>query len=233
MVQRWTDLLFLHWSYDPDEIQATLPDGLQVDTFDSRAYLGVVPFFMRDVRPRALPPVPGISNFLELNLRTYVYDRRGLPGVWFYSLDANQWLAVKIARILFNLPYFYADMRADKNLDGEIRFTSRRRGVSPERLSTFRYRGLGPSRVASPGSLAFFLTERYLLFSHSPKTGALSYGQVHHEPYPLLQAEVPAWDDALFRLNGFVPPRRGPDHILMSPGVHVEVFGLKTIHLTR
>jgi hypothetical protein len=78
-------------------IQATLPEGLFVDTFGGTAYLGIVPFFMRNIRPRCLPAVPGISNFMELNLRTCVFDRSGVPGVWFYSLDANQWLAVRIA----------------------------------------------------------------------------------------------------------------------------------------
>jgi uncharacterized protein len=110
MYQQWRDLLFLHWEYSTATIQATLPDGLYVDTFDGKAYLGVVPFFMRNIRPRYLPTVPGISNFMELNLRTYVHDREGVPGVWFYSLDANQHLAVKIARRFFHLPYVFAHM---------------------------------------------------------------------------------------------------------------------------
>ncbi|MEI6536644.1 MAG: DUF2071 domain-containing protein, partial [Verrucomicrobiaceae bacterium] len=85
MFQQWRDLLFLHWEYSAAAIQATLPEGLFVDTFDGKAYLGVVPFFMRKIRPRFLPAVPGISDFMELNLRTYVHDRAGVPGVWFYS----------------------------------------------------------------------------------------------------------------------------------------------------
>jgi CofH subfamily radical SAM domain protein len=98
MYQKWRELLFLHWAYDPLIIQDTLPPGLSVDTFAGKAYVGLVPFFMRDIRPRFVPVVPGISNFLEVNLRTYVHDERGVAGVWFYSLDANQWLAVQLAR---------------------------------------------------------------------------------------------------------------------------------------
>lgn len=98
MYQRWRDLLFLHWEYPVEQIQQTLPPGLRVDTYHGQAYLGIVPFFMCDIRPRFLPAVRGISHFLELNLRTYVYDEAGVPGVWFYSLDANQRLAVKVAR---------------------------------------------------------------------------------------------------------------------------------------
>lgn len=101
MRQRWEKLLFLHWAWDAAEVQRTLPLGLTVDTFEGRAWLGVVPFFMRDVRPAWVPSVPGISNFLELNVRTYVFDGRGRPGIWFYSLDCNQRLAVRAARTFF------------------------------------------------------------------------------------------------------------------------------------
>ena len=108
MFQSWRHLLFLHWAWDPAAIQATLPAGLHVDTFDGRAYLGVVPFWMDAVRPRFCPLVPGLSWFLELNLRTYVHTADGTPGVWFYSLDCNQPVAVQLARSLFSLPYVHA-----------------------------------------------------------------------------------------------------------------------------
>src|SRR6266496_5134461 len=95
--QNWRSLLFLHWEYNVEAIQNTLPEGLRVDTFAGKAYIGIVAFFMQDVHPRFLPTLPGLSHFQELNVRTYVYDDRGVPGVWFYSLDANQWLAVQAA----------------------------------------------------------------------------------------------------------------------------------------
>ncbi len=137
MFQRWLHLLFLHWPVEPQTIQSTLPLGLQVDTFAGKGWIGIVPFFMRGVRPVGLPPVVGLSNFLELNLRTYVRDRDARPGIWFYSLDASQPLAVWIARLCFALPYEHATMRA--NIDGgEIAYSSVRTG-SVEALH-YRYR---------------------------------------------------------------------------------------------
>ncbi|MDP4593007.1 MAG: hydantoinase B/oxoprolinase family protein, partial [Beijerinckiaceae bacterium] len=124
MFRQWRDLLFLHWEYPVEAIQATLPNGLFVDTFAGKAYLGVVPFFMQKIRPRFLPAVPGISDFMELNLRTYVHDKAGVPGVWFYSLDANQWMAVQIARRFFHLPYEYAKMKSSRTPEGSIGFES-------------------------------------------------------------------------------------------------------------
>ncbi len=96
MRQRWKDLLFLHWKWDEPQLQATLPPGLTVDTFEGNAWLGVVPFFMCGVRPSLHPPVPLLSNFLALNVRTFVRDSEGKPGVWFYSLDCNQPVAVSV-----------------------------------------------------------------------------------------------------------------------------------------
>lgn len=225
--QKWRELLFLHWEVEPSEIQRTLPSGLQVDTYADKAYVGIVPFYMRDVRPRFCPALPGLSDFLEINLRTYVYDERGMAGVWFYSLDANQWLAVQLARTFFKLPYFYAKMSATKDLTGAITYSSLRRGSQPASRSSFHYRAVGPLRHAEPGSLEFFLVERYLLFAASAGSGQLFSGQVHHRPYPLCQAEVLQWDANLMRLSGFDLPQRTPDHIVMSPGVEVDVFGLQ------
>ena len=105
MHHAWRDLLFLHWRVDPERIQRTLPPGLTVDVFDGAAYVGIVPFFMCDIRPRGLPAMPGLSNFMELNVRTYVHDAQGTPGVWFYSLDCNSRLTVWGARRFFHLPY--------------------------------------------------------------------------------------------------------------------------------
>ena len=134
MFQQWRDLLFLHWEFSVAEIQRTLPEGLFVDTFEGKAYLGVVPFFMQNIRPRFLPAVPGLSNFMEMNLRTYVHDRAGVPGVWFYSLDANQPLAVAIARRLFHLPYEHATMKSSRSPQGLIRYESQRRGDDAHRM---------------------------------------------------------------------------------------------------
>ena len=112
MHQCWKHLLFLHWAWDPESLQVRLPPGLTIDTWDGHAWLGVVPFYMHNIRPVWSPSIPWVSNFLELNLRTYVYDEAGRPGVWFFSLDANRSLAVWAARRFFSLPYQHARMTA-------------------------------------------------------------------------------------------------------------------------
>ena len=226
MYQEWRDLLFLHWEYSVAAIQATLPDGLFVDTFGGKAYLGIVPFFMRNIRPRFLPAVPSISNFMELNLRTYVYDRAGVPGVWFYSLDANQPLAVAIARRFFHLPYEHAKMKSSRTSAGFIRYESVRNGGSGRRCF-FEYAPGNALPEPPPESLEFFLVERYRLFSSAPN--GLRSGAVFHPPYPLCRAEVTAWDEHLLTLNGFAPTCHPPDHIIVSRGVDVTVFPLETV----
>ena len=228
MCQQWSDLLFLHWEYSAAEIQATLPEGLFVDTHDGKAYLGVVPFFMRKIRPRFLPAVPGISDFMEMNLRTYVHDRAGVPGVWFYSLDANQWLAVKIARRFFHLPYEHAEMKAQRTAEGRIRYESLRTGARANgSRCVFDYAPGADVEQPQPGSLEFFLVERYRLYAGAPD--GLRRGAVFHEPYPLCRAEVTAWDENLLPLDGFAATGRAPDHVIMSRGVDVTIFPLERV----
>ncbi|GAB4162028.1 MAG: YqjF family protein [Candidatus Promineifilaceae bacterium] len=222
MFQKWRDLLFLHWQVEPALIQATLPPGLFVDTFAGSAYLGLVPFFMCDIRPRLLPAVPGISNFLETNIRTYVYDKNGTPGVWFYSLDASQWLAVFVARTFFKLPYYHARMKAVRAA-GMIQYETRRRNTRA-RASVFHYQPQDKLSQAEPGTLEFFLVERYILFAET--RSGLACGQVYHTPYPIQPVNVSQWDDALLEQAGFARPQRPPDHVLMSPGVNVKIYAL-------
>lgn len=228
MFQSWRELLFIHWRLDPQIIQNSLPDGLTVDTFDGEAYIGVVPFFMRNIRPRGLPCIPGISNFLELNVRTYVHDHHGTPGVWFYSLDANQKLAVRIARTFFALPYFDATMSATIE-DGCVDYYLQRRGTGEQHHCRYLYRPGASLKPAQPGTLSFFLVERYYLFSHRPKREQLYAGQVHHTPYPLIEAEVDQYSDAIIDLAGLPRPNRPPDHIIMSHGVDVDIFAIQPV----
>lgn len=228
MRQRWAHLLFLHWAWDPAAVQRTLPAGLTVDTFGGRAWIGLVPFFMRGVRPAGLPAVGGISDFLELNVRTYVHDRTGRPGVWFYSLDCNQWLAVKIARKFFDLPYEHATMSAGVDaISGEVNFRAQRDCTA--QVSQFRYRAAGPDHEAVAGSLEFFLVERYTLFAHDAQRGRTRAGRVAHSPYRVSTAEVAEWDDGMLRLAGFDPLGRAPDHGCSAADVGVEIFPLESL----
>lgn len=223
MTQRWSELLFLHWEFAAEELAPTLPPGLHLDTFQGKAYLGIVPFYMEKVRPRFLPPIPGLSWFLELNLRTYVYDEKGRPGVWFYSLDANQAIAVELARKLFHLPYQHAEMSAQID-HAEVTFRSRRKPT--QQVAEYQYCGEGTPTTATPGTLEYFLLERYLLFSTNKK-GELKIGQVHHCPYPFQNASCEAPSLFPFTWNHFPKPITPAISSLYSSGVDVEIFPLR------
>jgi len=224
MYQAWKDLLFLHWEVPPADIQRSLPPGLAVDTFGGAAWIGLVPFLMCDVRPRFCPTVPGLSSFLELNVRTYVRDSAGNSGVWFYSLDCNQPIAVAIARGLFHLPYFRARMRAQAGPASEmIYYDCRRDGAASS--SHYEYRAMGPTSRAVAGSLEEFLVERYRLFSF--RNGTLYSGEVWHEPYTFAGAEVPQWCTKPLRQAGFGHITMPPDHAIFSTGVDVSIFPLR------
>jgi uncharacterized protein len=228
MKQTWRELLFLHWRFPPEVLQSILPPGLTLDTFDGAGWLGVVPFFMRNIRPTWFPTVPWISNFLELNLRTYAVDETGRPGVWFLSLDANRRFAVWWGRTFFGLPYHSAQLRADWNRQtGDVRFSCHRRSALPRLTCRFEYEPKGPATTAVPGTLEFFLIERYHLFARTP-TG-LKTGQVHHAPYECSPAELRHWDEHVIELAGLPVPDRRPDHVLVSRGVTVDVFPIKAI----
>jgi uncharacterized protein YqjF (DUF2071 family) len=222
MLQRWEHLLFLHWRYDLATVQASVPPGLTVDTWNDSAWLGVVPLFMRDVRPRFVPPISPLSDFFELNLRTYVYDEHGRPGIYFYSLDCNQPLAVEAARRLLHLRYEHANIEAAAGVDGWVNFEAQRGGA--EARSHFRYRAFGPPAEATPDSIEFFLLERYRLFSSDASGGQLNSIRVCHAPYRVQAAEVTNWGDAVLHLAGFASPQRPPDHACAAGTVEVEVF---------
>jgi uncharacterized protein len=219
MFQRWVHLLFLHWPLSPRIVQMTLPQSLIADTFEGNAWVGIIPFFMQGVRPTGLISVPGISNFLELNLRTYVRDAHGRPGIWFYSLDANQALAVCLARAVFALPYKFAHMSAGLS-DGKIDYWSRRFGYkSPLH---YRYRASEKVGEANVGSIEFFLIERYRLFAR--RGNKLFTARVYHSPYQLRKVTVTDADPALFAMDGFQTPAEPPVHTIYSERVDVSIY---------
>jgi uncharacterized protein len=193
LTQRWRDLLFAHWPIPAEEVARLLPAGLQVDTFDGSAWLGVVPFWMDRVQLRGLPRIPGVSRFPELNLRTYVREENtNRAGVYFFCLEAANPLAVAMARIAFHLPYHWARMSVQARGDREFTYQSERL-LSPKPVR-FRahYRGLGRMRAIEqgrPGTVEYFLTERYCLFTANHH-GELLRGDIHHEPWPLEAAEA-------------------------------------------
>ncbi|HEY4757071.1 MAG TPA: DUF2071 domain-containing protein, partial [Chthoniobacterales bacterium] len=225
MEQRWENLLFLHWRVPPGRIQETLPAGLTVDTFEGQAWIGLTPFFMRNVRLRALPAIPWFSNFQELNVRTYAFDSDGTPGVWFYSLDCNRAWATVGARVLQSLPYFLAEMGAE--CTDWIDYSSRRRGT--RQLAHFRYRAAGENRPTVTESLEFFLLERYYLFASRPANRTLLRGQIAHASYQLRDAEVVQFSALPAQLDGFSEISDPPDHVCLVDGFDVNIFGQEKI----
>lgn len=221
LLQRWDRLLFLHWRYEPALIQRTLPAGLSVDTFDGAAWVGLVPLLMRNVRPRFTPPIPYVSNFHELNLRTYVYDATRRPGVYFYSLDCDQPIVVEGARRMLHLRYEHAAMQVQLGATGDVDLRSRRAGDAAEDRLVYRFREDAPV-AAHPASLEFFLIERYRLFA----AGAhhLVTVRVHHAPYRLRPAEVRQWSAHVCELAGLPAPTSAPEHVVAAEPVEVETF---------
>jgi uncharacterized protein YqjF (DUF2071 family) len=226
MHQRWAGLLFLHWRVNPAVIQARLPDGLYVDTYGGSAWLGVVPFFMERVRPVYLPALPRLSWFLELNVRTYVYDTQGRPGVWFFSLDCNQPIAVEIARRMFHLPYEHATMKIKREQES-ITYHCHRKGsnTSP---ADFKYIMPAVANPAIENTLEWFLVERYLLFSKRPD-GHLYCGRVHHRPYQIAQADGAQWSAEPLKWDGFMMPEDPPTSMSVANPVKVKVYPLQQI----
>jgi uncharacterized protein len=224
MRQDWRHLLFLHWAVAPESIRPLVPAGLELDLFEGRAYVGLVPFTMTGVRPVGLPVVPWLSRFHETNVRTYVHRAGRDPGVWFFSLDAANPIAVAVARAFFHLPYFHARMRLTLDPSGAISYASERYrpGPRPARCAV-RCTPTGPVAAARPGTPEHFLAERYFLYA--AHQGRLYRGQVHHTPYPLQSAEVDTLDETLVAAAGIERPEAVPiAHY--ARGVNVEVFPL-------
>lgn len=215
MSQKWRDLFFIHWACSPSEIQKTLPQGLYVDTFEGEAFLGLVPFKLCD--PTWIP------SFLEINVRTYVTNEKNEKGVWFYSLDANNKLAVKGGRFFYRLPYIFANIGFSQTHQ-QIDFFHQREKFDQISFMSFSYET--PFQTAVPGTLEFFLLERYLLFTESK--GKICQGRVSHQPYTYSKARIHFLQNAIFELEGFrtVTP---PKSCLYSPGVDVKIFNLLNV----
>jgi uncharacterized protein len=191
MSQIWHDLLFAHWRIDTAELRTLrplIPAALEIDRFQGDAWIGVVPFRMSGVRLRATPPLPFLSAFPELNVRTYV-THGGKPGVWFFSLDATNPIAVWAARVSFHLPYFNARMSCEHRT-GWIEYSSERTDRrAPSAKLQMRYRPAGDIFHAHPGSLEHFLTERYCLYAADAQD-QVSRCEIQHHPWPLQQAQA-------------------------------------------
>jgi uncharacterized protein len=204
MRQTWNDLLFAHWPVKPAHVRPLVPLQLSLDLFDGSAWIAVTPFHMTDVAPRALPGMPWLSAFPELNVRTYVVHN-GTPGVFFFSLDAGRLLAVWGARYGYLLPYFHAHMRVKRSGD-EIAYSSRRLRATAEFQGS--YGAVGPARRRQKGSVENFLTERYCLFTVAREQ--VYRGDIHHIPWPLQDAEADIEVNTVAEAAGVPLPQTKP-----------------------
>jgi len=216
MLQDWVTLTFIHWPYQPQLVRPFIPPGLELDTFDGNAWIGLTPFRVVNLRPPKLPSAPWICHFPETNLRTYVRASSGEPGIWFFTLEAARILAVAGARSLYGLPYRWAKMRVEPAGD-TIDYSSVRR--SPGALAYNRLR-IRTGHSILPSELETFLTARFRLYTLLH--GKLSFADVEHEPWPLHKAEILQLDQSLTDSVGLPRPHLKP-MAHFSPGVHVRI----------
>ncbi len=207
MYQTWDKLLFLHWPVAAKRLQPLIASQLSLDTFEGRAWVSVTPFTMWGIRPVLLPPLPVLSESHELNVRTYVHVE-GVPGVWFFSLDASNALAVLGARVALGLPYFRARMRLQEQ-DAGIHFTSTRThpGAPAARFEATWVCG-DPLPSPPPDSLDFFLVERYCLYTIH--WGRLSRVRIFHRPWPLRCVERLSFTSTMLESQGLPTPPADP-----------------------
>ena len=205
--QTWENLLFAHWRVAEEDLRGLVPPQLPLDTFDGSAWLGMTPFRITGFRVRGTLPLPGLSSFLELNVRTYVtLDAR--PGIYFFSLDADSVLAVEAARRTYRLPYYRAQMTAVER-GASVDFSSaRREGSAKPHVFDATYRATGPLMQAEPGSLEHFLTERYCLYTLDERQD-VARADIHHPPWPLQLAEAEIRENTM-EPEGVALPREEP-----------------------
>jgi len=223
MYQSWDKLLFMHWQMPVQTLRAFIPDRLSIDTFEGRAWIALTPFTVIDARPIFLPPLPWISDFHEINVRTYVH-LDGVPGVWFFSLDANSLAAVLGARTFFHLPYHQASMELDEQ--GRTIVYKASRSDAPSARFNATWTIDAPLPPAEAGSLEFFLIERYCLYTSDEEK--LYRCQIHHQPWPLQGAKLSAYESSLIEAAGLPTPVGDP--LLHCGGpVNVEVWPLEEV----
>jgi uncharacterized protein YqjF (DUF2071 family) len=215
----WIDLAFLHWRVPLDMLRPLVPAELAIDTYDGSAWVGIIPFEMRDVAPSGLPPIPTASDFPELNVRTYV-SHGGRAGVWFFSLDAGSWLAVMGARGAANLPYFHARMSCTRPGPDDVAYESERTHPGAPKAD-FRawYRPTAPVFTSQPNTFEFWCTERLCLFS-ATREGGLQRLDIEHERWPLQPGVADVVVNTMAAASGISLPAEKP-HVLFSKKLDV------------
>jgi uncharacterized protein len=225
MFQRWENLLFAHWRVEASAVAPKIPAGLTLDLWQGDAWVAITPFEISQVRLRGLPPIPGASRFPELNVRTYV-TAGGKPGVWFFSLDAGNALAVFFARRLYHLPYFSARMACVRK-GAVVSYRCDRNGAGSSAEFQADYEPSGEPFHAPPGSLEDWLTGRYRLYASEDE--ALYRAEIEHEPWTLRRATAEIRRNTMAAADGIDLPG-DPPHLLFSRSLDVRVFWPERIH---
>jgi uncharacterized protein YqjF (DUF2071 family) len=221
--QRWAELAYFHWPYEPAVVQARLPDGVTVDTFDGRAWVGLIPFEMRDVRVGSTPRVPYLGAFIEVNVRTYVTDQHGRRAVWFWSLDVPRTVVVGVARSVFALPYCWSACTHERPAPDRHRYTVRRRwpdGGATSGSSDISFRVGAEIADDAVDELDHFHSARWGLLT--TRRGRVLRGPVDHVRWPLHRVHDVSIDDSLVVAAG-LPAPKGEPVARYSPGVAVRV----------
>jgi uncharacterized protein YqjF (DUF2071 family) len=216
MFQGWKFVTFLHWRYPPAQIRPLVPPGLDLDTFDGSAWIGLVPFVVTRLHPALVPALPWISRFPETNVRTYVRDRHGKASIWFFTLDAARLPAVLAARTFFRLPYRWARMRVDLRKD-VIYYESVRRAPFG---SAHNLASIGIRDAIAAEDLDIFLTARFRLYTLWG--GRLAFVDAEHPPWPLHRAEAVHLEQNIVEQSG-VPAVTGSPLVHYSPGVDARI----------
>ncbi|MFK8023864.1 MAG: YqjF family protein [Ilumatobacter sp.] len=207
---RWDELAFVHHAYPPDAVQALLPDELEVDTFDGKAWVSLVPFQMSDATPRFLPPIPWISSFAETNVRTYVIDRAGNRAVWFFSLEASRLAIVAFARLFLGFPYVWTTMSIERAPSSRSFVSSTRRWPALPRSATSLTVEIGDV-IEEPSDLDVFLTARWGTVARWPaRRGHLRHHPVDHPEWTLRAATLSQYSDSSLEAAGLPAPTDDP-----------------------
>ena len=224
MHQDWGKLLFMHWRIAENVLRPHIPASLEIDTYGDSAWIAITPFTMWDIRafPPFVPPVPGLDSMHELNVRTYVHYN-GVPGVWFFSLDANSRAAVLAARTFFHLPYYNSEIE----MEGKKKIKYRLDRIE-EPAAKFRAAwSVGePLPESQPGSKEFFLTERYILYTEHDDE--IYRARIHHEPWQLYEAELTSFSSTMLEANRLIQPKTQPI-LHYADEVNVDIWSLELV----
>lgn len=225
MHQNWGKLLFMHWRIDKKLLRPLIPEALEIDTFDGTAWIAITPFNMWDIRalPPFIPPVPGFSSMHELNVRTYVHFDR-VPGVWFFSLDCNSAAAVLAARTFFFLPYYKAEIDLEQKGQTIDYSLTRTDAPAAEFKASWKIGEKLPS--SHPGSLEFFLTERYCLYSELNRE--LHRARIYHQPWPLQKATLASFGSTMIESLDLPTPEDNPV-LHYAEEINVDIWTLEQI----